>query len=1343
MKMNRTRQTLLLLAAACFLLLPFPIGHAAGKLDEEKSSPVIKHVPTEQVRKGDDLYFRAKTSADTVILHYKQHDELPFRVIPMEIEPGKMNSYIAKLGSENISSDRIFYYIEAQSGDLSAKTDLYTIDIEGMKVDVQKLPELFITEMVVNSTNAGGKDGYEFIEVYNNTNKPVHMNSYNIKYRNPEKGKESELLWPFAQADITVPSGQTHVFWIKNETNSRLTAADFNRHYGVDLQEGKTLSVLKGGGMANNAVRELVISTKSGEDIAVARYHRERNETVAVKNKAILYRYPLDGTKQMMKMSSGEEKPSPGTLLQEQTPSETVAVMPDKEQPHIQDMTDHHAAKPGETIQLLADISDNQQVKNVQFFYRMSADEPFSKVSVEKSRNDGLYRHNLYFAELIGKEKVEYYIKASDGSNTAATEKKTIALEQSFLKGLRLNVHNGGTVSGHTLLKATSERPPSETKIRIDGKEQKAGYRALEKKAYFAFDVNKTNLYFKNAVTIGKRVQKIFDDSRRRYATITVPVSPEEFTKGKPFAVKVRSGTKSTPFEQTSAENRDDFVLKNPRLILADGTVIHDERYDDEKKELPVGDNPDAKEWYEFRFTLPERCFTSLAVQWNTKVWKEGSHTIEAENGEERVIHQVTVDHTGPEIKASVKDGKTYKGAFTLDAAVTDRWSGVRKVKAFLDGKKIALPYTASSADLDSGKHVLTVKAADSAGNTSVLKRNFHIKKEQPDKPEQAKNAAGSTHAKLAVRVKDPTKDKMRVSFYRGYQYTAADEKHVKVSANQSDTEPPQGLAANGGKVLTKDERANMSSPDGKGFETVSNTRFPYHRFDVKVDENVRKRDNVEVVWRGSSLPGRKVSMFAWNYKKKQWDTLAFHIAKNNRLFTLKGSVKAADYVRDSRAAVIIQDQIQLSEDDYTLIWMSDTQYYSESYPQIFEKQVKWIAEQKDKLNIKYVFHTGDLVDEADQPIQWERADRFMKVLDDHKVPYGVLAGNHDVGHKDNSFQTYGKYFGAKRFQNKPFYGGSYANNKGHYDLISSGGNDYIMLSMGWGIGAKELQWMNDVLKRYPDRKAILAFHEYLLVSGGRSPIGERIFEQIVKPNQNVIAVLCGHYHSSTLKVDKLDDDGDGKPDRKVFQMLADYQGGPEGGQGYLRIFHVDPKHDAIHVKTYSPYLDDYNFYDPHQFGPKDEFSIKTDLKPRKKKVKTDYFEMNVFSNQQIGKAKKVKSGKTASVTWEDLKPNTDYYWYAEARDQYGGKSRSNIWKLTTAADDMKAFFTNNGDEALSLHRKMTGSAEFGGGRPPGPSVRILRQEELPSLLNTIKSSVASFLLILMLVQSQSKHLFS
>lgn len=43
--------------------------------------------------------------------------------------------------------------------------------------------------------------------------------------------------------------------------------------------------------------------------------------------------------------------------------------------------------------------------------------------------------------------------------------------------------------------------------------------------------------------------------------------------------------------------------------------------------------------------------------------------------------------------------------------------------------------------------------------------------------------------------------------------------------------------------------------------------------------------------------------------------------------------------------------------------------------------------------------------------------------------------------------------------------------------------------------------------------------------------------------------VLSGHYHNAMKKTDALDDDGDGKPDRLVHQILTDYQDGPEGGR--------------------------------------------------------------------------------------------------------------------------------------------------------------------------------------------------
>ena len=56
--------------------------------------------------------------------------------------------------------------------------------------------------------------------------------------------------------------------------------------------------------------------------------------------------------------------------------------------------------------------------------------------------------------------------------------------------------------------------------------------------------------------------------------------------------------------------------------------------------------------------------------------------------------------------------------------------------------------------------------------------------------------------------------------------------------------------------------------------------------------------------------------------------------------------------------------------------------------------------------------------------------------------------------------------------------------------------------------------------------------------------------------------MLCGHYHDAEELVDNIDDNGDGVPDRKVYQLLADYQGAEKGGLGYIRLLQFDMKNN-------------------------------------------------------------------------------------------------------------------------------------------------------------------------------------
>ncbi|MGG1246464.1 metallophosphoesterase [Bacillus spizizenii] len=1251
----------------------------SGGHHEPKAVPVIKQEPFQtphyipllenppqidvKAEMKNNLMIEAQVrdneyQAFSAFLFYKQSNELGYKMVPMDPTPGAVRKFFAQIPKRLIWNSELEYYIVVSNGKQRVESEMKKLKLGGYQADLAHIPELLITELAVDTKNIGRADGYEFIEMYNTTDRTIDFKDYHIRYRYPKEGPDSDLIWR-PEKKITIPSGETCVVWLKPAGHPELTTEDFNRYYQTQLTEGKNLAVIEETeGMANTRPRAVVISTNTGKDISVAHYRKHALRQLS----SVLYKYPLDGTAELLNISIGEKNPSPGTVLQAQVPKQKRKIKLDKEKPVIEDLTDRKPVRPAESIELCADIRDHSLVKTAAFYYRTDENKPFKRILAEKDRNDNLYHYIVYSPELIGKDQLEYYVTAGDGINEARTPVKMIDIKQtSKSHGLRMNIENRDTLSGTQFLKATTDGRIGSMKLWIDGKKQ-VTEPAMEKEVYFAFDTRKTNLYFKNAVTMEGKVLKVFDDTTNKYRTYSVPLPETLLRKGKQLQhITIRSGSKVSPFD--TAENRDDFLVKNARLVLSDGTVIRDQRVSPEK-ELFIGDNQRSNKSWQFQFNLPDGLFTSQLLEWDTSKISEGVHHIQASDGKENVSLVVRVDNSGPHIEPNITEGQTYKGNLILQADMYDKWSIIEEAEASLDGESITLPYHTSSSELSPGKHSLKVTATDLAGNKTVVERTFKTEREHPDQPEVIDSEAGTHSAKLSVRVKDPTNDAMDVAFYRGFQYTARNS--VKIFKHASLTEPPKSLVPESETPFTNSELERVSAADGKTVSTEKKELFPYHRFEVTVDPSIDENDLAEAVWKGSSLPGRKVTMYVWNYRTNEWQTVDSLVAKSDKPFALKGSVIASDFVRKSKMNVIVQDEIPPAKDMYTFIWMSDTQYYAKSYPHIFDRQTEWIKDRHKHLNIKYVFHTGDIVDDSADIRQWKNANRSMSVLDKRGIPYGVLAGNHDVGHKDGSYRAFGKYFGSDRFDKKLHFGGSYKNNRGHYDLISSNGNDYIMLYMGWGITNEDIAWMNQVLKKHPDRMAVLAFHEYLLVSGNRSPIGEKIFKKIVKPNPNVVMVLSGHYHSAMRKTDELDDDGDGKPDRLVHQMLADYQGGPEGGQGYLRLLQFDQANDMVHVSTYSPHLQDKNYYDTDTYGNKDEFTLSLDLKPRIKKVETDYFECNVYTNEELGKREQVKSGDTAEFRWDHLEPHSVYYWYIFVEDSFNGKTKSPIWKFKT-----------------------------------------------------------------------------
>lgn len=262
----------------------------------------------------------------------------------------------------------------------------------------------------------------------------------------------------------------------------------------------------------------------------------------------------------------------------------------------------------------------------------------------------------------------------------------------------------------------------------------------------------------------------------------------------------------------------------------------------------------------------------------------------------------------------------------------------------------------------------------------------------------------------------------------------------------------------------------------------------------------------------------------------------------------------------------------------YTIAWMTDTQYLSKKFPDTYYTMTRFLSDHRDELNLKYIIHTGDLIHNVEETEQWEVADLAQSYIDD--IPNGVLAGNHDCAN-EYWYSRFRAYFGSDRYQDKPWYGGSFEQNRGHYDLITEGDTEYIFVYMGYCPSEEAYNWVREAFSAYPERVGILCLHDYYTNEQTLSKDGQKWYDLVVSKTPNLYIVCCGHRYGAYCFPESFDDSGDGEPDRTVYQMLFNYQRTMhDGGAGYLRLIQINEEEGTMHVLTYSPLWDDFNRFD-------------------------------------------------------------------------------------------------------------------------------------------------------------------
>lgn len=289
----------------------------------------------------------------------------------------------------------------------------------------------------------------------------------------------------------------------------------------------------------------------------------------------------------------------------------------------------------------------------------------------------------------------------------------------------------------------------------------------------------------------------------------------------------------------------------------------------------------------------------------------------------------------------------------------------------------------------------------------------------------------------------------------------------------------------------------------------------------------------------------------------------------------------------------------------FRFVALPDTQRYSEALLppdplaldsmgtyRFFTDQTQWIAKNAERLQIRFVTHLGDIVQSADDAAQWERARAAMDVLDKAGVPYATVIGNHDLLHdKDHVYDAYLAYFGPQRIKDKTYFKGASPRGTSTYQVIEHGKYSFLFLNLSYATPKDDVDWASQILKENRDKIVIVSTHAYLWDAGvvagrygeevgfslmssrlnraGRIPqsmTSQELYDTFITRHPNILMIQCGHSGLDWRRTDGVN--GGGQP---VLEVLTNYQSLPNGGEGYLRIYEIDPEGGTLTARSYSP----------------------------------------------------------------------------------------------------------------------------------------------------------------------------
>ncbi|MBQ8857713.1 MAG: cell wall-binding repeat-containing protein [Lachnospiraceae bacterium] len=1281
-----------------------------------------------------EIPYEGTAGAMVVNLTYNQsagtgEDAITSEDITIAMTPvGDGKTFTATVPKSEVWGTSATYSIKASYGGTNKQTtEQVTIELNRKAASTENGAPLIITELASTSLD----NNYDFFELYNQSDKTINLGVWTIyicyDYPNQTSAQSGNNM-KFVDFTATIAPGETKVCWVNQKD---LTVDDFNTYYGTNLTEENIVEV-DYNGMHASSPRWFKIGYTEADAFTVAGFNEEAWQ-IPEATYALQYAVPNDDTGVNKSIPVKVDVATPGNLASWQVTdtvvpfngypgyqeddgqAPTLAVCDVMEKPVPESITE------GENLQVIYDVDlllgsgggdarvdafsgeyhgGSEALKNrprligTEIYYKLDNETEWTVVKEKKQHSLGHYLMQLTSDVLYGHDQVTFKVRAYTLYGYSETEENVVKINRlNDTNGeVRLNVSDGALVSGDITITANDGNNNADTQIMVDGAAQPLK-RTFENGAYFFIKASDMNTYFKNAVTApyGENEREILaflvawrqlPQSRairvdNKYFTYNAETDTYDTT------VTVWAGDQGTPFEEiydiVADANHEDFTVSGLQMKLVNGnsylpTLITPENEKTNNSTAldavhKVGDSTGMSPFMGVSFSIPAADAEAVGTTVNTKDLSEGTHTIVATAGDKTTEAVIIVDNKNPEINLGIEEGATVYDTIYVDILnVTDE-NGINDVMISLDDTLVEYPATIIPRDLSVGEHTLTVAATDMAGNAETKTITFITEEVDPTIGETGNGVVEYETAELSVSL-DSTAD---VAFYEGRTLTV---ENAGITAGEvvepgNGEAPYQVLSLNTGDV----EAGTELALSWNGAASNEDATHPLTMFAMNVNTNTWAK-----IGQADAEGNINVEFLAGDYVADGKVVLLVQcLTKGTQPKVLP--VEAEELVEENEALEVVEmtdwDGTARPEDyDFAFAWETDTQYYAESFPYHYTNMNQWIVDNADEWKIRYVFHTGDIVDDCDMLGEWKVADGAMKIFDDAGMPYGVLGGNHDVYAGAEGYGSYWQYFGEERFADKDYYGGSYDNNKGHYDLLTENGEDFVIIYMSWDIYEEELNWMNEVLQKYSDRKAILAFHRYINAKGEIDYTGKLIQEQVVAKNPNVFMVIDGHYHGASYNITSFDDNGDGVDDRTVYQVCTDYQTDPEGGSEYIKFMYFDLENNKVYLNSYSPYRQDFNYYDKAKQSEYVAGNIVAEIdiaefdvdfggaESYNKTLATNSVTADVRTTNVIGTVE--NASETANYTWEGLTPGTIYSWYARVTNDRNGVTTTPVQSFTT-----------------------------------------------------------------------------